>query len=273
MAENETLAVSTESAAELFQNGQLDDAIAAQIQAVKADPTNENKRLFLFELLVFAGQWDRAGRQLDAIHYEDPERSANVAAYRALLDAERQRDDVLASGKRPEFLLDPPADAEKRVEALACLAQGQAEKAATILRQLDEEAAPLKGQLNETPFEVLRDCDDLFGTMLEVFSSTGRYYWAPMRQIDTLTVIEPKQLRDLAWLPATLQMQDGPTGDVFLPVRYPGSENHPDGAIRVAKSTDWIEREDGPTRGCGVKLYLAGDDAVALPDWRTLTVQ
>lgn len=273
MSENETLTVNADSATNLFQAGRLDDAIAAQIQAVKTDAGNEAKRLFLFELAVFAGQWDRAGRQLDAVNYPDAERNANVAAYRALLDAERQRADVLASGKRPQFLIDPPEDAERRVEALTCLIQGHQDEAAAILHQVDDEAEPVRGEFNGQPFELLRDCDDLFGTTLEVFSMTGAYYWVPMQQIACLTVTEPQQLRDLAWLPATLEMKNGPSGDVFLPVRYPDSEHHADDAIRLARSTDWIESGSGPVRGSGLRLYLVGDDAVALPDWRTLTVE
>lgn len=273
MSDHETLTVNSESAADLFEAGRLDDAIAAQIQAVKTDAGNEAKRLFLFELAVFAGQWDRAGRQLDAINYPDAERNANVAAYRALLDAEKQRAAVLASGERPEFLIDPPADTERRVEALKCVAENRPEEAAAILREIDDEAAPIRGELNGRPFELLRDCDDLFGTTLEVFSTTGTYYWVPVQQIASLTVNEPQQLRDLAWLPATLEMRDGPAGDVFLPVRYPNSENHADNDVRLARSTDWSEPENGPVRGSGVRLYLVDDDASALPDWRTLTVE
>ena len=271
MSDHDTLTINSESAADLFQAGRLDDAIAAQIQAVKADAGNEAKRLFLFELAVFAGQWDRAGRQLDAINYPDAERNANVAAYRALLDAEKQRAEVFASGKRPEFLVDPPAEAERRVEALTCLVENRPEQAEVILRKIDEETAAIGGQLNGLPFELLRDCDDLFGTTLEVFSTTGAYYWVPIQQIASLTVNEPQQLRDLAWLPAALEMRDGPSGDVFLPVRYPNSENHADNAVRLARSTDWSASENGPVRGSGVRLYLVDDDAVALPDWRTLT--
>ena len=273
MSDHETLTVNSDSATDLFQAGRLDDAIAAQILAVKADAGNEAKRLFLFELAVFAGQWDRAGRQLDAINYPDAERNANVAAYRALLDAEKRRAEVLASGKRPEFLIDPPADTESRVEAFHCLAENRPEQAEAILRKLDEEATPIRGRLNEQPFELLRDCDDLFGSTLEVFSTTGGYFWVPIQQIANLRVNEPQQLRDLAWLPATLEMREGPSGDVFLPVRYPNSENHSDNDVRLARSTDWSEPENGPVRGSGVRLYLVDDDASALPDWRTLIIE
>ncbi len=272
MSHNDTLTSQQSSAAELFESGQLDDSIHAQIEAVKGAPLDENERLFLFELLVLAGQWDRAGRQLDALNYPDPERGATMAVYRSLLDAERQRHETLTSGQPPQFLIEPPADAQQRVQALEHLAQNRPDEAASILQQLDESEPSIAGKLNGNSFQLLRDCDDLFATVLEVFSTTGNYFWVPLQQIASLTIVEPKQLRDLAWLTATLEMQDGPTGDVFLPARYPGSETHSDDAIRLARATDWTLPEQGPVRGNGMRLYLVDDDAIAIPDWRTLSI-
>ena len=226
----------------------------------------------LFELLVLAGQWDRAARQLAALNYPDAERQTTTAAYRALLDAEKQRHERLAAGETPQFLLDPPADVLQRVEALRLLAQDRPAQAAQILQHLDEDPVPGSGTLNGNAFSLLRDCDDLFGNVLEVFSSTGAYYWVPLQQIETLTIVKPKLLRDMAWLPATLEMRDGPAGDVFLPVRYPGSETNTLDAVRLARTTDWSDPGAGPVRGSGVRLYLVDDDAVALPDWRTLCI-
>ncbi len=48
------------NATELYRAGKLQEAITAQVAEVKANPTDQGKRLFLFELLVFAGDLDRA---------------------------------------------------------------------------------------------------------------------------------------------------------------------------------------------------------------------
>ena len=50
------------NANELFQAGKLQEAIDTQIAQVKANPADQGKRLFLFELLAFAGELDRARR-------------------------------------------------------------------------------------------------------------------------------------------------------------------------------------------------------------------
>ena len=43
------------NASDLFKDGKLQDAINEQTNSVKDNPGNQNKRLFLFELLSFAG--------------------------------------------------------------------------------------------------------------------------------------------------------------------------------------------------------------------------
>ena len=70
------------NATELFRSGKLQEAIDAQVREVKTNPVDQGQRLFLFELLVFAGDLDRAGRQIEAIHYDNPELDSAVLAYR-----------------------------------------------------------------------------------------------------------------------------------------------------------------------------------------------
>ena len=96
------------NATELFRSGKLQEAIDAQVREVKTNPVDQGQRLFLFELLVFAGDLDRAGRQIEAIHYDNPELDGAVLAYRQLLDAEKARRRLFHEGLRPQFLAEPP---------------------------------------------------------------------------------------------------------------------------------------------------------------------
>ena len=68
------------NASELYKAGKLSDALQAQLQAVKENPGDPNRRVFLFELSAFAGDLDRAVRQIDAVHYGEPERDARPRA-------------------------------------------------------------------------------------------------------------------------------------------------------------------------------------------------
>ena len=91
-------------ATELFQAGKLDEAVAAQTAQVKANPGDQAKRLFLFELLAFAGEYERAKRQLDALKYDEIELETAAADYRKLLEAEEYRRKVFREGLQPKFV-------------------------------------------------------------------------------------------------------------------------------------------------------------------------
>jgi type VI secretion system protein ImpE len=64
-----------EQAKELVQGGLLHAAIENVTQAVKHDPTDVMLSTVLFELLCFAGDWDRAEKQLDVIGHQERRRS------------------------------------------------------------------------------------------------------------------------------------------------------------------------------------------------------
>jgi type VI secretion system protein ImpE len=129
----------------------------------------------------------------------------------------------------------------------------------------------VKGQLNATPFTSLRDCDDLFAGVLEVMAQ-GNYYWLPLEQVNVLAMNAPKFPRDLLWMPARLEVRDGPTGDVFLPALYPGSHAHADDLVKLGRMTDWKSDEGGPVLGVGLRMFLVEDEAVSLPEWRELVL-
>src|SRR5437762_13769874 len=112
------------NANECYKAGKIQDAIDDQTQVVKANPADQAKRLFLFELLVFAGDLERAQRQIDAVHYAELELETAVQAYRKLLEAEQFRRRVFREGIMPKFLLPPPEHVAKRLQAVAQLKDG-----------------------------------------------------------------------------------------------------------------------------------------------------
>jgi len=89
------------NASESYKAGKLQEAIDAQIQDVKTNPADQAKRLFLFELLLFAGDLDRARRQVDAITYGQMDLDMAVLGYRQLLDAELARRRLFSDGLAP----------------------------------------------------------------------------------------------------------------------------------------------------------------------------
>jgi type VI secretion system protein ImpE len=258
------------AATESFKAGRLQDAIDAQLKEVKAAPADQGKRLFLFELLAFAGDLDRAQRQIEAVNYGDVELDAAVATYRKLLDAERLRRRLFSEGLMPKFFAEPPGALQLRLDAVNSLREGRGSDAAELLGKAAEVSPPRPGSLNEKPFAALRDCDDVFGNVLEVMAH-GMYYWVPLDQVETITINAPKAPRDLLWVPARLEMPEA-AGNLHLPALYPGSHQHGDDLVKLGRLTDWKSTAGAPVLGVGLRTFLVDDDAISLLEWRTLAL-
>jgi type VI secretion system protein ImpE len=258
------------SANDLFKAGKLQDAVAAQTQEVKSRPADQSARLFLFELLAFAGDIERATRQMDVLKYEEMELETARLSYRRMLDAEAARRRVFRDGVKPEFFVDPPEHVTLRLEAVNCLRDKRPDEAAKILERANANSPTVKGQLNGKPFDSLRDCDDLLAHVLEVMAH-GQYYWVPLEQIELVTAKAPKYPRDLLWLAARLEMPES-AGDVFLPALYPGSHEHADDQVKLGRSTDWLATPGGPTLGADLRTFLVGEDPVGLLELRELQI-
>lgn len=253
----------------LFREGRLQEAVDAQIQEVKANPGDQNRRLFLFELLAFTGDLDRARRQAEALSYDDPELEMAAVSYRKLLEIEEARRQLLSDTLKPQFLTEPPEHVKLRLEAINRMREGRQAEAAELLEKAN--AAPVRGMLNGKPFESLRDADDLFGTVLEVVGQ-GTYYWVPLEEIETLQASPPRFPRDLIWYPARISIRSGAAGDVFLPALYPNTHEHADNQVKLGRMTDWKSADGGPVLGMGLRTFLADEDDVPILEFRELKI-
>ncbi|MCE9529820.1 MAG: hypothetical protein K8T89_01565 [Planctomycetes bacterium] len=257
------------NASELFQAGQLQAAIDAQIQKVKTNPADQAARFFLFELMMFAGELERARKQIDVLRYDEPKAQAGVEIYKQAIDAEVMRRKVLAGQELPKSLTVAPEHVLQRLQALKHFAAGDADAGSALIDQANAAIPNVKALINGKPVENLRDADDLFGSVLEVFGPGGLYCWVPQEQIETLSMNPPKSPRDVLLMPANLSIKDGPSGDVLLPAIYPGSHTNTDDALRLGRATDWSGEDGRPLRGVGGRLFLTGEsDTSPLLHWR-----
>jgi type VI secretion system protein ImpE len=257
------------TATELYHAGHLQAAIDAQIQEVKTHAADPNRRLFLFELAAFAGDLDRARRQIDAVHYGEAERDAAVASYKGLLDAEEKRRRLFRDGLPPRFLIEPPDHAKLRLEAVGLLRENKQAEALQLLNQANAGAEAIKGSLNGKPFAGFRDADDLFGPVIEALAH-GEYFWLPAEQLDSVALNPPRFPRDLLWMPARVLLKEGEHGEVFLPVLYPNSHEHPDDGVRLGRTNDWKQAGGGPVLGAGARAFLVGEEGAGVAEWREL---
>lgn len=255
---------------QLFDTGRLLQAIAEQTQQVKASPADVGKRTFLFELLCFAGDLARADKQLDVIAQQSVEAEAAAQVYRNVVQAERGRRKLLTEGTRPKFLVEPPESVHHLLEAVNRLREKNLDEAKAALEAAEEARPERPGKLNgETEFDDFRDCDDLFGPLLEVFVGPD-YFWLPVEQLAALEVAPPERPRDLLWSACQVTLTDGTMQRGYTPVLYPGSHDHNNEQVRLGRMTDWQSSDDGPVRGVGQRMLLIGDEGRAVLDLRNV---
>jgi type VI secretion system protein ImpE len=224
------------SSRELFQAGKLNEAITALSVELRDNPTDAQRRTFLFELLCFAGDFDRARKHLEILAKENQKAGMGALMYEACMHADRTRQDVF----------------EKRNYPFA------------------PEGGRKRGTLNGQPFEEFEDADPRIGARLEVFSA-GAYLWIPIEHIESFEVAEPKRLRDLLWSAIIIktgpEFQQRELGECLIPVLSPFSFKHPDDNVRLGRVTVW-ETSNGDEIPYGQKMFLVDGEQIPLLEVR-----
>jgi type VI secretion system protein ImpE len=255
------------TAKELFDQGDLPAAIAKVGDELKNDPADTKRRTFLFELLCFSGDLDRAGKQLDAIARGGTDSEIAVQQYRSALQAEKLRRLCFTQDMRPGLPNKIPPYTDLHLKAIQLLRENKVDEARTVL----EEAAELKPTVNCTVngefFEDIRDADDVMGPFLEVFTANN-YSWVPWEIVASVAITPPKHLRDLIWTPATVELTIGSLGEVLLPALYGQSYLHADNQVKLGRATDWRADIEGLALASGQRLLATGDR-----DWPLLEIR
>lgn len=257
------------SAKELLDAAKLKEAIDAVTQEVKANPADAKLRTFLFELLCFAGEWDRAEKQVDVIGAQNATAAMGVLVFRQNIKAERERQRLFADGVPPSFLKEPPEYVDRHVSAIDLLRIGKTDDARTLLDTAEEDRPAISGTIDGTPFEDIRDFNDLVGPVLELIVK-DKYTWVPFEQIKSIEIPEPKTLRDLLWAPARILAVDGTVGEIFIPTLYAGSSAHENDLVKLGRMTDWKELGEGLYRGFGLRTLLVDGEEKGILEIRTI---
>ena len=226
---------------ELYKKGELQEAIRALGEEIRANPLDVKRRTFLFELLCFTGEYDRAEKHIDVLAGLDTKSIPATLLYRSAIHAERTRQEMFRTGNLPKS------------EAVAGPDRG--------------------GEWNGNRFEYLGDADDRIGDNLEVFIAGG-YTWVPTKYIERLEIEPPVHLRDLLWARARIQaspafrIQD--LGEVLLPVLAPLSYQSSDDAVRLGRVSVWEPDASGADQPLGQKLLLVDGKELPLLEFRSI---
>lgn len=252
------------SATDAFKAGKLGDAVASAIEQVRAAPADRGKRMFLAELFCFAGDLERADKQLDVLFQPDAPELMVITLFRQLLRGETARREVFAQGRLPEFLTQPSECVSLHLEASIRLRENKPAEAAQLLAKAETIRPAVVGTCDGVAFDDFRDLDDLIAPVFEVVTANGNYYWVAANTVELLEFEKPERTRDLFWRPAHMIVKDGPDGVVYVPALYPGSHTAADDAVKLGRRTDWLGEEPEPFRGLGLREFLIGDSAKSI---------
>jgi type VI secretion system protein ImpE len=227
---------------QLYEAGRLDDAVAALNARLRESPMDSRSRTFLFELLCFTGDYDRAQKQLDLLGDANADAKLGAFMYRTALHASRERVEMFETRSFPT-LGDPPTSPS--------------------------------GTVNGKPFTTVEDADPRVGSRLEAFAA-GQYMWIPFRHVAHIAIEPPKRLRDLVWLPGristTSALQDLDLGEILMPAITPLAFRHEDPLVRLGRAVDVVTAADDEAWPEGMKILLFDGEPMPLIDVRELVI-
>jgi type VI secretion system protein ImpE len=226
-------------AKELFEAGKVREAEKEITSYLRDHPMDVAQRTFLFELLCFSGDFDRAEKQLGVLAQGKPDAELGAVLYYAALHAEKTRHQLFEKQEFPR----------------------------------ESAAASCPGTLNGKPFQSLRDADPDIGARLEVFAA-GAYLWIPFEHIATLDMEAPRRLRDTLWTPAFVctgpSFKGRDIGEVLIPAIYPFSWKNADESVWLGRVTDWAGDDEGNEYPSGQKMLLLDGEEVPFLEVRSL---
>jgi type VI secretion system protein ImpE len=256
-------------AAELVQAGRLEEALKALQAEIRDNPADSKLRVFLFQLDCVLGRLDKALTQLQLVANLDPESMLLAQVFRPVIACEMLRREVFGGRRTPLIFGEPSEWMGWLMQANVLLAEGRVDAALQLRQRALEAAPPSAGSIDSHAFEWISDADSRFGPMLEVILD-GKYYWVPWCRVARLEIEKPSDLRDLVWSPARFTWTNGGAVSAHIPVRYPGTEDSGDDALRLARKTDWKEASPGCVLGLGQRLFATNADDYPQLECRTI---
>ena len=259
------------TAEQCLRDGDLAGALGHLQEQVRASPSDSKLRVFLFQLLCVLGQWDRALKQLDIAASLDPGALAMAQTYRDAVRCELLRADVFDGKRSPMVFGEPDEWLALLIESLLLAGRGEVRQSEQLRRRAFEDAPTSRGDLDGRSFAWIADADSRLGPVLEAVIN-GRYYWVPFARLARIAIEPPADLRDVVWMPAQLEFENGGEAVALIPTRYPGSDTAPDGMIALARRTEWKEVAADTHHGLGQRIIATDSDDVPLMDIRSISI-
>ena len=261
----------SDAAERTLKEGDPVAALARLQEDIRARPADAKLRVFLFQLLCVLGQWDRALNQLKVASELEPLALPMAQMYGEAVRCEIIRDDVFEGKRSPMVLGEPDQWLALLIESRLRAGLGETAQSEDLRLRAFEDAPTSRGTLNGESFEWIADADSRLGPVIEAIIN-GRYYWVPYSRLRNVTIEAPEDLRDLVWMPAQLQFENGGESLALIPARYAGSQRSGDGHLALSRKTTWEPFADDAYRGLGQRLIATDNGETPFLEVRALTI-
>lgn len=258
----------SENIARFLSENALDAALDAAKTHIKSNPSDQEARNLYIDLLVLAGDYERADNQCGLAATFAPDATMGFALLRNELRGMAARDAWFLTGAVPEFPQGPSELDKLAVSVGIAHRMSDGDEAKAELARLEALRAERPQVLNGKHLADFRDLDDRTPHALEVIMTGGAYLWIDFAKIALLTIEPIARPRDLAFRRAELSLIDGAVATVLLPAIYHGTGT--DDRLRLGRETEWVEEETGIITGRGQRCFLAGDDLASFHDTESL---
>jgi len=252
---------------ELFQQGNLSEAISVVEAYLRDDPANMEYRSSFIELLCINNELERADKQLNMIVQRHPESLLGATNLRQLIRAQQTRLDFYEGKATPDIFCEPNAEIEAFIKLRMELVNGDAQTIDSASLALEAARSKSKFEVNDEQVNELRDLDDSLAGFIEIFGTNGNYYIVQMADIEFIDFKPASSLLESIWCRVDLEIKNGPSGEAHIPLIYVNSEIDHD---KLGKSTDWLEKTENVVLGRGLKMWLVNEQAVNLHDIRKI---
>jgi len=260
-----------QKAEQSLRDGDTAAALKYLQEAVKAEAANAKLRIFLFQLLSALGQWERALNQLNVAAELDPAALAMAQTYREAIRCELLRAEVFQGKRSPMIFGEPQQWLALLIESLLLAGRDKTAESNTLRAQAFDLAEPTSGKVDGKTFNWIADADSRIGPVVEAIIN-GRYYWVPFSRLAKITLEAPADLRDVVWMPAHFEFDNGGDSVALIPTRYAGSEQSEDSLIALARKTLWHEFAPAAYRGLGQRLLATDIGDIPLMDAREIVL-
>lgn len=258
------------SLTELLKTAQLSELLADVSAQVRAKPDDVLLRQTLFKLCCIEGLWEKALMQLQTLQLMEEVAPQLTELHKNLIFSELIRESVLAGERQAALLEEPGPEWMALLHQANKLNRQQEEERAETLRLQAFNLATESAGYGETTgqFSWIADSDGRIGPACE-FISAGGYRQVPFSLLRSLSVMPPKDLLDLIWTPAHLNIN----GDLhygYVPARYPLTAGASQD-VKLGLRTEWVDVFGVLSTGVGRKMLITDGGEFSLLEVSNIT--